>query len=96
MSKNAADAWFRKVSSLDDLEGEVILASIDKLLENAPNNAYAWNWKGNVLSNLNKYEESIKCYDKAIESDPNYALPITNKGNILSNVDKIEKEAKTK
>ena len=91
LSKNAADAWSRKVNSLADLDGEVILASFDKLLENAPNYAYAWNCKGNVLSNLGRYEEGIKCYDKAIELDPNYALAITNKDKVISNSNKIDK-----
>ena len=95
-SKNDADAWFKKVSSLADLDGEVILASFDKLLENAPNNAYAWNSKGNILSNLGRYKEGIKCYDKAIELDPNYALAIANKDNVLSNLNKSDKNTITK
>src|SRR5262249_20042287 len=71
-STNATKAWSRKVSCLTDLEVDVILEGFNKLLDNAPNNAYAWNWKGNILSNLGRYEEGIKCYDKAIVLDPNY------------------------
>jgi len=63
-------------SLLDDLEIQVILGSFDKLLENAANNSYAWNWKGNILSNLGRYEESIKCYDDAIELNTNYASAV--------------------
>lgn len=52
---------------------------IKNLPENSPDNAYAWTWKGNALSNLGKYEEAIKCYDKSLEINPNYALAQTNK-----------------
>jgi tetratricopeptide (TPR) repeat protein len=45
--------------------------------------------KGNILANLGRYEEAIKCYDKAIELNPNYALAIINKNNVLSIIDKI-------
>ena len=93
-SKNAANTWFRNVSALSDLDVEVILEIYEKLLENGPNNAYAWTWKGNILSNLGKFEEAIKCYDKALEINPNYALAQTNKGNALSNLGKYEEAIK--
>jgi tetratricopeptide (TPR) repeat protein len=90
LSKNASYAWLKRVTALHHLEIEIILESYDKLLENARNSAYAWYWKGNVLSNLGRYRESIECYDKAILNNPNYALAITNKSNVLSNLDKID------
>jgi tetratricopeptide (TPR) repeat protein len=55
------------ISAFSNLDIEVILEIYEKFLENSPNNAYAWTWKGNILSNLGKYEEAIKCYDKSLE-----------------------------
>ncbi len=63
-SKDAANTWLGKISAFSNLDIEVILEIYEKLLENSPNNAYAWTWKGNILSNLGKYEEAIKCYDR--------------------------------
>ena len=93
-SKDAANTWLGKISAFSNLDIEVILEIYEKLLENSPNNAYAWTWKGNILSNLGKYEEAIKCYDKSLEINPNYALAQTNKGNALSNLGKYEEAIK--
>ena len=89
-SKDAANKWLAKISAFSNLDIEVILEIYEKLLENSPNNAYAWTWKGNILSNLGKYEDAIKCYDKSLEINPNYALAQTNRGNALSNLGKYE------
>ena len=89
-SKDAANKWLAKISAFSNLDIEVILEIYEKLLENSPNNAYAWTWKGNILSNLGKYEDAIKCYDKSLEINPNYALAQTNRGNAFSNLGKYE------
>jgi tetratricopeptide (TPR) repeat protein len=81
-SNDAINTWLAKVSTFSSLDIDVILEIYEKLLENSPNNPYAWTWKGNALSNLGKYEEAIRCYDRALEINPNYALAQTNK-NIL-------------
>jgi tetratricopeptide (TPR) repeat protein len=88
--KNVADRWFRSISSLSDLDVGVILDIYEKILENGPDNVYAWTWKGNILSNLARFEEAIRCYDKALEINKNYALAQTNKGNALSSLGKYE------
>ena len=41
--------------------------------------------KGNILSNLGKYEDAIKCDDKSLEINPNYALAQTNKEILFCN-----------
>jgi tetratricopeptide (TPR) repeat protein len=51
-SKGATNTWLEKVRAFSNLDIEVILEIYEKLLENSPNNAYAWTWKGNILSNL--------------------------------------------
>jgi len=89
-SKDAANKWLAKISAFSNLDIEIILEIYEKLLENSPNNAYAWTWKGNILSNLGKYEDAIKCYDKSLEINPNYALAQTNRGNTFSNLGKYE------
>lgn len=41
--------------------------------------ANAWNGKGCILANLNKYEEAEKAFDKAITIDPKHADALYNK-----------------
>jgi tetratricopeptide (TPR) repeat protein len=94
ISKDATNTWLGKVRAFSNLDIEVMLEIYEKLLKNSPNNAYAWTWKGNILSNLGKYEEAIKCYDKSLEINPNYALAQTNRGNALSNLGKYEEAIK--
>ncbi|HQB60209.1 MAG TPA: tetratricopeptide repeat protein, partial [Spirochaetota bacterium] len=51
----------------------------NKAIEIDPNDAYAYNKKGNTLSYLNLYDEAIVCYDKALEIDPNCPDALLNK-----------------
>ena len=37
-------------------------------------------YKGRFLTELEQYEEAIKCYDKAIELEPDFAEAHVNKG----------------
>jgi tetratricopeptide (TPR) repeat protein len=46
--------------------------------------------QGSKLSDIGKYEESIKYYDQALEEDPNLAAASYNKGIILSKLGKYE------
>ena len=61
-----------------------------KSLELDPDDATAWNNKGNALGNLGRHEEAIKCYDKAIEIAPNYAYAWNNKGIFLVNLGRYD------
>ena len=56
-SNDASNTGLGKITAFSNLDIEVILEIYEKLLENSPKNAYAWTWKGNILSNLGKYEE---------------------------------------
>ena len=38
----------------------------DKILESDPNNIDAYKYKGDILSCLDRYEESIECYNKIL------------------------------
>jgi len=44
-----------------------------------PNNAFAWNTKGNALYKLSRYEEAIFCYNRAIEIEPLFVRAWHNK-----------------
>lgn len=43
-----------------------------------------WLRKGNVLNDLNRYEEAIRCFDKFLELDPNHAGGWNKKGVALT------------
>ena len=51
----------------------------DRALDIKPDDAYAWNNKGNSLADLKRYEEAIACYDRDIEIDRNNPYPWYNK-----------------
>lgn len=55
-----------------------------KALEIDPNDADAWNNKGNALYNLGNYNEAIECYDRALKIDPKNADARYNKGSALA------------
>lgn len=49
------------------------IASYDRALEKAPNDAYVWNLKGYSLFKAKRYNESVQALLKAVEVDPQYA-----------------------
>ena len=56
----------------------------EKSLRIYPNFATAWNNKGNILFNMDKKVEAIKCYKKALTINPDY-LPAKKNLKLLSN-----------
>ncbi|MBW4622777.1 MAG: tetratricopeptide repeat protein [Cyanosarcina radialis HA8281-LM2] len=50
---------------------EAALASYDRLLALEPNNSDAWNLRGAVLYQLERYEEAISSFDQALALEPN-------------------------
>jgi tetratricopeptide (TPR) repeat protein len=66
------------------------LEHFDKAIELDPNNALAWNNKGNTLFRLGRYNEALACIDKAIEIDPNYSNAYSGKGAIFFRLDKYD------
>jgi tetratricopeptide (TPR) repeat protein len=57
-------------------------------LEIDPNDADAWNNKGNALYNLGNYNEAIECYDQALKIDPKNVLVIENRDIVLERMEK--------
>ena len=39
-----------------------------------------YNFQGNTLGNLGKFEDAIKMYDKALQINPQYLVACYNKG----------------
>ena len=51
----------------------------DRSISLNPDNALAFNTKGNILYKLGKYKDAIECYNKAIEIEPLFVRAWYNK-----------------
>jgi len=60
---------------------------LDKALAIDPKYVGAIIWKGNVLLELARYDESLKLYDKALDIDPNNIFSLYNKGLTFDRMD---------
>jgi protein O-GlcNAc transferase len=56
------------------------LALLDKLLSRHPNDAVAWNNRGNMLLETGRLEEALHSYDRAATLNPGYVLAWHNRG----------------
>ena len=59
---------------------QLILADLDKAIDLAPDFAYTYYNRGNVLSNLKDYQAAIVSYNEAIALEPNLAEAYYNRG----------------
>ena len=64
------------------------LAAFEKAIALDPNYTFAYNGKGNALSDLKKPDEALAAFEKAIALDPNDAVYYNGKGNALSDLKK--------
>ena len=55
------------------------LDGIEKLIRKKPNDALAWNDKGNIWFSLEQYDKAFNSYEKALEIDPNLTIAQNNK-----------------
>jgi Tfp pilus assembly protein PilF len=62
------------------------LELIDKVIALTPDNGVAYSNRGNILKELNRFEEALASLDKAIKLQPNYAEAYNNKGNVLQDL----------
>ena len=69
---------------------DLALRSWDDVIKLKPNNAEAYNNKGNILFLLGKYEAAIESFKEAIKIKPNYADAYNNLGNPLWKQKKID------
>ena len=52
--------------------------------------SFRYNKKGLALSNLNKYEDAIKCFDELIKLNKNDASVYLKKGLALKNLNRLD------
>ena len=52
------------------------------------NNRFLYKEKGDVLSNLERYEEALDDYEEAITLDPSYVHAYLDKSNVLKKLAK--------
>ena len=62
---------------------DLALRNWDDVIKLKPNNAEAYNNKGNILFLLEKYEAAIESFKEAIKIKPDYADAYNNLGNPL-------------
>src|SRR5215471_2502649 len=62
---------------------EEALARYDRVIVLRPDDAVAFNNRGNVLLELERFDEALTSYDRAIALKPQYALAFNNRGNAL-------------
>jgi len=59
------------------------LAYINKVLKFDSAYKHGWNNKGNLLSELFRFDESLLCYEKALKIDSEYKEAWNNKGSVF-------------
>lgn len=76
--------WYAKAELLTKMqEFRKSISCYDEYLKLEPNDAEAWNVKGNVYyDHLKDYDEAEKCYRKALEINPNHIYALYNLGRV--------------
>ena len=67
-------------ATVKNVDYEIVRKDLDKVIELAPDFAYAYYNRGNVLSMLKDFHAAIIDYTKAIELDPSLAEAYYNRG----------------
>jgi len=55
------------------------LLDMEKLIRIKPNEANAWNYKGNIWFIKEQYQNAFECFEKALELKPNLLAAQKNK-----------------
>ncbi len=76
-----AKKWFERGKKAPNLDEK--LYCYERALRMAPNHAYAWNGKGNVLYTLGRFDEALGCYENALRIKYDFAKAWVGKGNTL-------------
>lgn len=81
LNPSFVDVWL-KLGFMYDLvgDGKMALKYYDNALKVNSRCSVAWNNKGNIMMNSNKYFDALSCYTKAIESNPRYQPAWLNQG----------------
>lgn len=73
---------------------ETAMAYLDKAIAGDPNDALFYYVKGNVLTNLGKYDEALEVLNIATEKDPKYAAAVASKGDVyIMQAEKLYEES---
>ena len=70
------------------------LEDYNNYIEQNPEDAIAYNNRGNIYANLEKYEEALKDHDKAIDLNPEAVEIYNNRGNVYDDLEKYEEALK--
>ena len=63
---------------------------IDRVIALTPDNAIANSNRGNILKELNRFEEALESLDRGIKLDPSYVEAYSNKGNVLQDLHRYD------
>jgi lipoprotein NlpI len=66
------------------------LELIDRVITLTPDNGIAHSNRGNILKELNRFEEALVSLDKGITLDPTYVEAYSNKGNVLQDLHRYD------
>jgi tetratricopeptide (TPR) repeat protein len=90
-SADLANIWFQKAEIKYDLRNYAeSIADYDEALRLSPNNALAFNKRGNAQYNLGRYPEAMLNYDQAIRCKPDYAIAYNSRGVTKRNLGLIK------
>jgi len=74
------DQLLNKQDNSRIIDYDLIVADYNRVIDLAPDFAYAWFNKGNVMTVLKNHQAAISDYSKAIASEPNLAEAYFNRG----------------
>jgi eukaryotic-like serine/threonine-protein kinase len=66
------------------------LSLFDRLLAKQPDNATAWQGKGDALVNLDLFPDALNAYDRALALEPNNLELLNRKGRVLQRLEKYK------
>lgn len=72
--------WAIIKNKIEQCSFDSALGSIDKLLDNFPNDEWGYYYKGVCEFALNKHEEAVREYRTALQLEPNFAKAHFNLG----------------
>jgi eukaryotic-like serine/threonine-protein kinase len=66
------------------------LSLFDRLLAQQPNNAEAWQGKGDALIHLDRFPDALTAYDRALALEPNNLEFLNRKGKVLQRLENYQ------
>lgn len=92
LQPNFVDAWINIINIFRYLKEDLskAISVCEQAIEQNPDNASLWKFKGSLLSEVEKYPEAILAYDQAININPQDASLFKDKGNILFRIESYQ------